>query len=1100
VRIITLIIACWLVFSCKEEPKQIITVEKPMDYLLTFLTPEETNIHFKNTIVETYEESYLQYQYIYNGSGVAVGDLNNDGLLDIYFGGNSSDDKLYINEGNFKFKDISSNLGKENLKGWSTGINFIDINSDGLLDIYVCRSGPSKIKYNRKNKLFINQGNMQFKESSELYNLDKDSYSVQSAFFDYDLDGDLDLYLANHPNPSWTGENFEQFKLEEKKGNRQTDFFFENIDGNFIDKTKESGLRNFGYRHGIAVGDLNNDYYPDLYVSSDFDHSDLLYINNGNKSFTNSANNQLNHMSYSSMGNDMADINNDGLSDIFVVDMASSNHYSSKVNMKSMNTPKFNSLVENGYHYQYMLNTLHINKDNNMFSEIAQLSGIGKTDWSWAPLFFDIDLDGKKDLYITNGVKKNWTYRDLQADYDSKMKTLERGLEIHEILELVPNDINLNNTYQNIGEFKFKDVSKSWVTPIASNSNGAAYADLDNDGDLDLVINNMEEKAGIYKNTSNNKNYNYIKLKLEGSIKNPFAIGAKVEIKTGDEIQVQELHNARGYLSSVSHLLTFGCGTKNEISKIKVIWDNKKVTELKNIKPNQTLVLNYKDANPINENFNTLVKKPKQLLTEINSDKLNINYKHKENKFNDYSKQLLLPQKQSTQGPCLSVGDVNGDTLEDFFVGGANGQGGQLFIQKTNHTFKKGNNSAFIKDKNHEDVGSLFFDSDNDGDLDLYITSSGYELNEDDNLLQDRLYTNDGKGNFKKSNNLPVMLSSTKAVKSFDYDQDGDLDLIVGGRVIPGKYPLAPQSFILENNQGIFTNVTQVIAPGFERIGMISDIEITDYNNDNSIDIMLVGQWMPITIFSFENGKFVKTLFPEFDKTEGWYNSIISSDFNKDGNMDYVLGNLGKNNKFHPTLGKPLHIFSNNFDDNTSYDIALSKEFRGELVPVRGKDCSSEQTPFLNEKISSFKEFASLNIEGIYGNDAIASSNHMIAYNFKSLYLQNNGNGSFNVMALPNMAQFSPTQDFEVQDLNNDGFMDLIGVGNLYDAEVETVRYDASYGYILLNDGKGNFLPSNNNGFFCDKDMRMVSKINIDNKPHFIVASNNDVLSIFKLN
>jgi hypothetical protein len=366
-------------------------------------------------------------------------------------------------------------------------------------------------------------------------------------------------------------------------------------------------------------------------------------------------------------------------------------------------------------------------------------------------------------------------------------------------------------------------------------------------------------------------------------------------------------------------------------------------------------------------------------------------------------------------------------------------------------------------------------------------------------LLQDRLYLNDGKGNFTKSNNLPVMLSSTKAVKPLDYDKDGDLDLVVGGRVIPGKYPLAPQSFILENNQGIFTNITQDIAPDFERIGMVTDIEITDYNNDNVLDIMLVGQWMPITVFTFENGKFEKTIIPEFDKTEGWYNSIVSSDFDNDGNTDYVLGNLGDNNKFHPSIEKPLHIFSSNFDDNDSYDIALSKYYKGELVPVRGKECSSEQTPFLNEKITSFREFASLNIEGIYGNDAIARSNHMMAYNFKSIYLKNNGNGGFKVVALPNYAQFSPTQDFEIQDLNKDGFMDLIGVGNLYDAEIETVRYDASQGYILLNDGNGDFYPSKNDGFSCNKDMRAISKISINDKPYFIVANNNEALSIFKM-
>ena len=642
------------------------------------------------------------------------------------------------------------------------------------------------------------------------------------------------------------------------------------------------------------------------------------------------------------------------------------------------------------------------------------------------------------------------------------------------------------------------DVSTSWVTPLAINSNGAAYADLDNDGDLDLIVNNMEYPAGIYENKSDRSENRFIKFILEGPSSNPFAVGAKVIVKSQDNFQVQELHNARGYLSSVSHHLTFGCGTSDRVDNIKVIWDDKRVTELTDIETNQTLSIKYSESIASENVAMDHFKVPESAMIEVNTDDFNIGFVHKENPFDDYSKQLLLPQKQSTPGPCLITGDVNGDTLDDFYVGGAAGQSGQLYIQKPNNTFVKGSTSIFRIDADHEDAGAHFFDSDNDGDLDLYVASSGYELEEDSKLLQDRLYINDGLGNFSKSNKLPLMPSCTKAIGSIDFDNDGDLDLVVGGYVIPGKYPLAPQSYILENRQDEFVDVTEDIAPELQFIGMVSDIEISDIEQDDKLDMILVGHWMPITVFALDNGQFVKTTIPDFEKTEGWYNSISSSDLDNDGDIDLVFGNFGLNNKFHPTLDKPLHIFSSNFDDNSSYDIALSKYYKGELVPVRGKECSSEQTPFLNEKITTYKEFASLNMEGIYGNETIANSDHKMAYSFASVCYKNNGNGKYERHELPEIAQFSPTQDIEVSDVNNDGFADLIGVGNLYDAEVETIRYDASKGYVLLNNGKGEFVDSEVLSLYCDKDMRAISRITINGIAHYMVASNNDELTIYR--
>ncbi len=1098
-KTLSLVILFSIMLACKTDKKNDSDAspekKNKKEYLLTLLSNDETNIHFSNSVVETYDANFLTYEFIYNGSGVAIGDINNDGLEDIYFGGNSSDDKLYLNEGNLKFKDISSSLGLKNLKGWTTGINMVDINADGLLDIYVCRSGPSKNNVERANKLFINKGNLKFVESSKAYGLDKMTHSTQSAFFDYDLDGDLDMYLLNHPIPKFKAKQFKTHIEEVKTGKIQTDFFFENIDGKFIDKTKESGLINFGYRHGIAVGDINQDHYPDFYISSDFDEPDFFYINNKNKTFTNVIDSQIDHISLNSMGNEFADINNDGLLDLYVVDMAPSNHFRSKAYMRSMNTTKFNAFVDNGFHHQYMQNTMHINNGNDNFSEVAQLAGIATTDWSWAPLFFDIDLDGNKDLFISNGIKENFLYRDMQSDVNQKQKSLNRNLNLEELLEVVPSNITPNNLYKNEGNLKFTSTKKEWISPEAFNSNGAAYADLDNDGDLDLVLNNMQAKAAIYENTVSKDKSNFIKIRLKGKKGNTNAIGAKVIVETSEGQQVQETYNARGYLSSVAYPLVFGIGNTQKIDRIRVLWDAENSSELTDVSPNKTIVLDFKEASASPPNDKNLAT----TLLPIDDSTFNIEYKHRENKFDDYSKQLLLPQKQSTLGPGLTVADVNNDGLDDFYVCGALGQSGELHIQTKNSKFIKTSEHTFNNDKGHEDIDALFFDADGDEDMDLYVTSGGYELSENNPLLQDRLYINNGKGIFTKSNAIPKMATSTKSVKPIDFDNDGDLDLVIGGRVIPGKYPLAPKSYFLENKNGAFIDVTEEIAPDLNHIGMISDIEITDYDNDDDLDIMIVGPWMPITLLRNDNGRYVKEPISDFEGTEGWNYAITSADFDKDGDMDYVIGNIGMNNKFHPTIDKPLHIFSTDFDGNGSYDIALSKKYNGQLVPTRGKECSSEQTPFLNEKIGTFKEFASLNIENIYGNDKISNSNHLTLYNFNSIHIENIGYGKFKLHNLPIEAQIGPSLDFEVLDVNNDGMMDVVGVGNIYDAEVETVRYDASKGYVLLGNGKGEFTPLKNSGFNINKNMRTVSKIEIGGVTHLVVSNNNDELSFFKL-
>ncbi|MGK0428462.1 MAG: hypothetical protein ACJARX_000109 [Psychroserpens sp.] len=1059
--------------------------------LFSEILSKTSNVTFGNVLNETFELNFLNYPYIYIGGGVAVGDINNDGLQDLYFTSNQNSNKLYLNKGGFEFEDITSKSGASDQVGWSTGTSMIDINNDGWLDIYVCKAASLDNHDLRRNKLYINQKDNTFIESAKSYGLDHPGFSTQSYFLDYDMDGDLDMYLVSH-RPDFNNNTKISTQIQNEIYEISSDQLFRNEGDTFVKVSQEAGVLNKAWGLSASIGDFNNDDWPDIYVANDYLEPDILYINNHDGTFKNEILDRMNHISFNSMGSDYADINNDMLPDLLVLDMLAEDHQRGKENMASMSTDNFNAMVSVGYHHQYMANVLQINNGNGNYSDIGQLAGINNTDWSWSPLIADFDNDGFKDVFITNGIEKDMGNQDFRRNLQL-MNKQNKPMKLDDVLNMIPADKLANYIFKNNGDLTFSNQVKNWGLNKKVNSNGSAYADLDNDGDLDLVVNNENDIASIYKN---NSQHNFINVKLTGDKNNKLAIGSKISIETENNKQYQELYLNRGFLSSVSNIVNFGLGKEDHIKSIEIIWPDGKKTIKTNVKVNELIEIDY-----INARLITSVvaqKNNRALVTQVSPSKLGINYSHEENLFDDFSKQLLLPQKQSTSGPCLSVADVNGDELEDVFIGGAVGQSSTLFLQNQDGSFSN-KSKQFLKDKNHEDLGSLFFDADGDNDLDLYIASGGYEFSENDSLLQDRLYINDGKGNFKKSNQLPKMVSSTKSVKPIDFDKDGDLDLVIGGNVIPGKYPLAPKSYILKNQGGSFIDVTNEIAHGFSESGMINDIEITDYNNDGNQDIILVGLWMPITIFKNNEGEFTKEKLPELENIQGWYYSIASSDFDNDGDIDYVIGGLGMNNKFHPSLEKPLHIFSGNFDDNLSYDIALSKAYNGVLVPVRGKECSSQQTPFLNEKIGTYKEFASLNIKDIYGNEIIETSNHLKVHNFRSLYLTNNGSNGFSSSFLPNESQFSATLDFEIIDVNNDGHNDIVGVGNLYDAEVETIRYDASQGYVLFGNGKGEFKNINKTGFSNNKDMRSVNKIVIKGQAYILVANNNDKLNLFKL-
>lgn len=1040
----------------------------------------QSNLSFSNNVYESKEENYLNYEFIYNGSGVAVGDINNDGLPDIYFSGNSVGDKLYLNKGNLKFEDITVNAGINAFSGWSTGVNMVDINQDGWLDIYVCRSGPSKNIANRTNRLFINQKNNTFKEEANKYGLAISDHSVQSAFFDYDLDGDLDLYLLNHPDPNYDAGKSAQHMANIRTGKIRTDYLFENVNGSYQDKTFDANLYNFGYRHGIAVGDVNNDGYPDLYVSSDFDEPDALFINNGDKTFSNSINESMGHISFNSMGNELADVNNDGSLDLFVVDMAPEDHYRSKLFMASMDVNRFRTLQRNGYHNQYMFNTLQINNSDGVFSEVAQYSGLAKSDWSWGPLFFDMDHDGLKDLIITNGIKENFMYNDLQKDiYVATNGTGQ--IDIQGLLKLVPSEVSENQIYKNVDGVKFEKRTKDWLPSAKFNSNGIATADFDNDGDMDFVTNNMGSEVTLYESLAvDDALGNYLKIKLKGTKGNLNAIGSKVEVSSDLGVQLTEIHRAKGYLSAIDLPLIFGLGD-DELVTVKITWPDNKQTIIKDLAVNKTYTFDYE---VVSNKSNALAKAKAR--TYLGRTNVGLDHNHVEDNYDDYKQQILLPHSQSNVGPSTAKADVNGDGILDLFVGGAAGQSAVLFIGDSGDSFKSVNKD-FEADKFHEDTGACFFDADGDGDADLYVVSGGAHLSEFHQLYRDRLYINDGSGNFSKSNKLPSSTNiSGQAVTASDFDQDGDMDLFVGGRLIPEKYPFAPESFLLINQNGKFEKQTMNLGD------LVSAAKFLDVNGDGYDDLVSVGEWSPISIILNKNGVLDPNNRKIIEGTNGLWFSLNSADIDQDGDMDIFAGNLGLNTKFKVNKKKKFQVYCSDFDSNGTYDVVLSTNYKGYDVPTRGRECSSQQMPFIAEEFKDYHSFASASMDDIYGEELDNALNKQIDILY-SVYLENDGSGNFKLIQLPWQSQIAPIQDFEFSDLTGDGVDEIFIVGDLHNVEVETVRYDASTGMILkLENGKFTCLDPNETGFIAMGDARKIEVIEKAGGEKIVVIANNN--------
>ena len=1092
-----------LFFSCLNERPSKSSFE-----MFENLDEIKTGITFENILKNTPELNILTYLYFYNGAGVAVADFNNDNLPDLYFVSNQNRDEFYINNGNFNFKNYTSESGINNNDGWSTGITTVDINNDGLMDIYICKVGDYR-SIKGKNLLYVNQGIDKngipyFKEQAKDYGLDFKGFSTQATFFDYDLDGDLDLYILNHsvhPNRNY-GSGNKRNSIDQQSGDK----LYRNDNGKFLDVSSNANIfqGNIGYGLGVSISDFNNDGYPDIYVGNDFFENDYLYINQTDGTFkelNSSDENILGHTSHFSMGNDIADINNDGYSDIISMDMLPEDLKTYKTSGLEYNYQIYQNYLKNGYNPQFMQNTLHISNGENMrFSEVAFSSGIASTEWSWSPLIADFDNDSFKDIYITNGIlgaTNDMDFISFIANEDIQNK-INKGMEPQDLdfINKLPKKKIQNYFFKNEGNGTFNNVTNKWVNNKTSYSNGSIYSDLDNDGDLDIVVNNINEPAFILKNNSDSiSNNNFIKLKFIGSKNNINAVGTKVKLYNGTKILTQENYTTRGYLSSIEPNLHFGVNTITIIDSLEIIWPDGKYETLKKVPVNNTLTVDYKNATQTNYYQRNLLRP--QYISNTNAL---FDFKHIDQPTTEFNRDPLIPYATTNLGPNISISDINNDGLDDIFIGGSKRQASQLFIQNKDASFKNAQQSIFEEDAQSEDVSHVFFDANNDGYKDLIVVSGGNEYKKGV-PLQPRLYINK-KGVFvKDETEFKSFEINASKVEAIDFNNDSLIDICITSNVTPWQFGVTPQQYLFKSiGNGKFIDVTSEFAPPFQHIGNVQDMVWVDLNDDNYKDLIVVGHWMPISVFINNGKQLILQSNTNLSDSNGWYNCIKVNDFDKDGDLDIVVGNWGLNSRLYASKDEPITLYSNDFDDNGSIEPVVTYYYKGVETPFASKDELVKQMPFLNKKYLSYSDYANADFKDLLPNNKINSAIKKQVKELASCYFENVGNTTFKKHKLPFKAQISVVNDILIEDFNNDTFSDLLLVGNLYEISTQLGRQDASHGVLLLNDTKGGFKEVSSQNFDISGPARHIEKLILNQEIYYIVTRNNNSPIFLKLN
>jgi enediyne biosynthesis protein E4 len=1040
-KFIYVIVAAACFFSCSSKP----------DILFSRLESSATGILFNNQNTESENYNILTYEYYYNGGGVAVGDINNDGLTDIYFTSNSGENKLYLNQGDFQFKDITGTSGTSSPTGWKTGVSMVDANADGWLDIFVCRSGPIPNVNDRTNQLFINNKDLTFKESAWRVRLNDPSYTTQSAFFDYDRDGDLDVFVLNHSFLAISNSFDISQKSTSKRHPLVGNKLLRNDNGKYYDVSDSLGIygpaSNYGL--GVSLSDINNDGWIDIYAGCDYTGRDRLLLNNKGKSFIDATDSLLSHLSKFTMGTDIADVNNDGYMDIYTVDMLPEDNYRQKQLQGSDRYDEYNAMVKNGLHHQCMRNMLHLNNGNGTFSEAGQMLGVSNTDWSWSSLFADFDNDGIQDLFVSNGFKRDLTNNDFaKFEAFNEIKEARKGGNKATLLDAIEkfgeNKIS-NYIFQGRIDSAYRNVTEKWGLNEPSLTNGAAYADLDNDGDLDLITNNINDEAGIYRNNSEAlaKN-NFLRVQLSSSYKNSFAIGAKVSVQAGGDMQVRELLPVRGFQSAVDPILHFGLGKNESVDSVIVRWPDGTTQRLGRMKVNQLL----KIAQTSGTQQAQAQSAPDPIFTETDQGPT---FVHKENDFVDFRVQPLLPRMYSREGPAFAVGDINGDGISDYYFGGAAGQPGEIHLASKAGLYRKTNLRWLEKDKGAEDIDAVFFDADADGDADLYVVTGGYEIT-DSTLLYDKLYINNGNGDFTRGD-IPTVALTGSCVKPADVDGDGDVDLFVGTRIIPGKYPSPPASILLLNDgKGNF-----LADPRFKISGMVTDAVWTDMNKDGLPDLVVVGEWMPVKVFVNNNG-LLKDQSEKFlpQRTDGFWSCIVGHDFDDDGDMDFVVGNQGTNTQLKVSEGQPVSMVFSDFDGNGSIDPLMSHYVRNEPWPYPGRDELAEQLPSFKKRFTDYRSYSLAKMEQVLTSEELASAGKLNAYRMETSFMRND-NGKFVLEPMPHQLQMAPVFAMGLMDVNGDGYLDVITGGNMSAGRARTGKMTGNCGFVCTSDGKGGF-------------------------------------------